>query len=193
MEAVATGLVARSQAHDWPINHLVAEQHDDPMYRAYKLGPVSTPAHTLGNGQARQGLLHQLRHQLHRGLALLHGTVNHPGTLVGFQGVELVGSHAQRGGKAGQRPGRVAGVVEGGLDRRTTFLNRLVRLGIGQAPDPDRQTARCRESLNPAEFDTSLLQTPGNALGEGVRQWFEGLWGQLFGAQFDQKILCCHD
>ena len=130
VEAVTAGLVTRSQAHDGRLNHLVAEQHDYPVHRAHEFGAVGTPAHALGNRQAGQGLLHQFRHQFHGGLALLDRAVDHPGTLVGFQGVELVRSYAQRGGEPGQCAGRVAGIVERCFDGRATFFNWLVRLGI---------------------------------------------------------------
>ena len=54
MEAVTAGLVARSQAHDGRLDHLVAEQHYYPVHRTHELGTVGTPAHALGNRQRGQ-------------------------------------------------------------------------------------------------------------------------------------------
>ena len=193
MEAVAAGLVAWRQAHNRGINDLVAVQQHQPVHGPDKFGPVGTPAHALGNGKAGQGLFDQFRHQFYGWLALLYRAVNHPGTLVGFQSIELVRGYAEGGRKARERPGWIAGIVEGRLDSRPALFHRFVWLGIRQVADTDGETTGRGKGLDLAERDSRFLQTPGNTLGEGIRQWLEGLGGQFFSAQFDQKILCCHD
>ncbi len=190
---MAAGFVAGLQVHHRRFNHGVAVKLHQPVHRAYEFGFAGTPAHALGNGQCGQGFLHQLGHQFDGGLALFDGAVHQPGALVGFQGVELVRGNAQGGGKTGQGPGGVAGVVEGGFYGRAALFDRLVGLGIGQVTDAHGQAAGGREAFHGTEFYAGFFQAFDNALGEGVRQWLEGFRRQFLGTQFDQKILCCHD
>src|SRR5690554_6484437 len=193
MKAVAHGFVAWRQPHDGRINNFIAEQHNQPMYRPNELSAVSAPAHALGNRQRRKRLLNQPGHQIHRWLTLLYGAVNQPGTFIGLQRVELIRSYAQRGGEAGKSTCWVAGVIKRGFHGRAAFFNGLVGLGIGQIAYAYSYTARRSKGFYLTECDASFFQTLGDTLSERIRQWLECFRGQFFNAQFDQKILLCHD
>ena len=193
VEPVATGLVAGLEVHHRCFNHLVAVQQNQPVYRAHEFRLPGTPAHAFGNGQGGQGFVHQIRHQFYGGLALLNGTVHQPGTLVGLHGVELIRGNPQGGGEAGQRPGGVTGIIKRCFHGRAALLDRFVRLGIGQVPDTYRQTTGCCEAFHRTKGYAGFFQAFDNALGESVREGLESFRRQLLGAQFDQKILSCHD
>ena len=163
------------------------------MHWTHELGSVRAPAHAFWNRQCGQGLVYQFRHQFNGGTAFLDGAIDYPGALVGFHRIKLVRCHAQGGGEAGQCPGGVAGIVERSFHGRAAFFHRFVRLSVFQVPYPDGKPAWCGKSFHFAELNTGLFQAIGNATGKRVRQWLEGLGRQLFSAQFDQKILFCHD
>ena len=185
---MTTGGVARFQAEDFSINHLLTEQHQQPLHRPDKLGTPGSPAHALGNGQIVQGVADDLPEQIASGLTFFHRAIDQPCT---FGGIFLlkVGKRDPIGtGKTECRLAGIAlGVVSGSHSRPFAFKV-LVRLGGIQTGNQQRQTTGGSKRFAAVKADLRFFQPGNNALGERFAKGFQRLWRQLFGTQLDQKV-----
>lgn len=111
VEAVATGFAPGFLGEDLALDHIVAEQHHQPLGRTHELLAASCPAHPLGNRQFVQRGLDDARQQAGGRLAgdgLAEAQLR---TAL----VDLLQIHAALLGEAQGCLGRVTAGVEGGL------------------------------------------------------------------------------
>ena len=188
MEAMATGHAIGLLREDFAVDHSVAEQHHQPLGRAHELVAPGGPAHALGNRQVVQRVLHDGRQQLHRWLA---------GDVLGeaqfrAAAVNLGDIHPALAGEAQGGLGRVAVGIEGGLQGRAVEVHAAVGLLFFELLDQHCQAARRGVYAAGGVAQAGGLQTFLDAFEEGLTEAFQGFGWQLFGAQFDQEILCTH-
>ncbi len=69
VEAVATGFTAGFLRQDGAVDHLVAQQHHQPLGRAHELFTAGRPAHALGNRQVVERIFDDGWQQADGGLA----------------------------------------------------------------------------------------------------------------------------
>ena len=186
---MTTGRVASLQAQHFAVNYLRAEQHHQPLHRTHEFNARSAPAHTLGNRQLVEAVLHDGRQQLN-GVFALYRALNHQ--LAILTGLQIGCGCTGTGSKAFGGFGWLTIGVKGDIGWRAVEDFFLVCLLGFECFDAHRQTAWCGERDNGTKIQTGVFQALFDAGGECGRQVFQRLWWQLFGTQFNQKILCTH-
>ena len=106
--------------------------------------------------------------------------------------VDLSQADTTLAGKALGGLGRVAVGVECRLQRRAIELSGAVRLLGCQRFDQHGQAARRGVVAGFGVAQTGVLQAAFNPGQKGFGQFLQGLGRQLFGAQFNEKILRLH-
>ncbi|MNF92207.1 hypothetical protein D3C84_748440 [compost metagenome] len=188
VEAVAARHATGLLGEDGAVDHLLTEQHHQPLGRPHELLATGSPAHALGDRQLVQRVLDDTRQQAGGRLA---GDALHE---LEFRAaaVDLLEIDAALAGEAQRRLGRLAVLVEGRLHRRAVEVDAAVRLLGGQRRNQHGQAARrgvvARAFVSQASGLEALLDAGEERLGEGLQR----LGWQLFGAQFDQEILGTH-
>ncbi|MNZ65512.1 hypothetical protein D3C78_837090 [compost metagenome] len=187
MEAVATGFTAGLLRQDGAVDHLVAQQHHQPLGRAHELFTAGRPAHALGDRQVVERIFDDGRQQAGGGLARdVLGEAQLGAGLVDFRQI-----HTAFLGKAQGSLGRLA-VFESSLQGRAIDIDAAVRLLHVQLADQHGQAARRGVHLLGGVVQASGLQAFLDAGQEGVAEGGQGFGWQLFGAQFYQEILSTH-
>ncbi|MNM06476.1 hypothetical protein D3C81_164880 [compost metagenome] len=188
MEAVATGFTAGLLRQNGAVDHLVAQQHYQPLGRAHELFTAGRPAHALGDRQVVQRIFDDGRQQVSGGLARdVLGEAQLGAALVDFGQF-----HTALLGEAQRSLGRLAFGVEGSLQGRAVDVDAAVRLLHVQLANQHGQTTRRGVHLLAGVVQASGLQAFFDTGQEGVAEAGEGLGWQLFGAQFYQEILSTH-
>ncbi len=207
LEAVAVGGIAGREAqHRDGQQHLGAVQRHEAVRGAHEThaGPArlfaargELVAHHLGDGQFRHGFLQGLLQPFGQGRAA-HGAVQEQGLGLAVGRTAQAG-HGRRVGAQGselleQRGRGIAGCVQAHRDGHELLRDGLVgclRCDFGdvggQAPGRGiGRQARCGggEALG--------LQLREQHAGEGVAELLQGLRGQLFDEQFNEKIRMGH-
>ena len=188
VEAVATGHAPGLLGEDLAVDHMLAVQHDQPLGRTDEFFLARGPAHALGDRQLIQGGFDDARQQADGAL---------PGdALAELQLraalVDLAQLDAALLGEAEGGLGRVAVLVEGGLHGRPVEVDGAVRLLAGQGLDQHGQAARRGVVTGALVAQAGGLEAFLDARQEGLAEALQGLGWQLFGAQFDQEIMCTH-
>ncbi len=188
VEAVAAGFATGALGEDLAVDHLLAEQHHQPLGRTDELFLACGPAHALGNRQVVQRSLDDTRQQLGGGL-----TFDGAAELeLGPAAVDFGQVHAAFAGETQGSLGRLTVGVEGGLHRRAVEVDAAVRLLGGQLLDQHGQATRCGVGLGLGKAQAGVLQALLDAGAEGFGQLGERFRWQFFGTQFDEEIQCTH-
>ena len=189
VETVATGGIAGFQAQHFTVYYVVAEQHHQPLHRTHEFNAGSTPAHALRDWQLVEAVLHDGRQQLN-GALTFDGALNHQlAILTGFQ---VSSGGAGTGRKAFSGFGQLAFGVVGDIGRWAVNGFFLIGLLGFQRGDAHGQTTWGGERHHSAKVQAGVFQALFNAGGKSTGQGFQCLRWQLFGTQFNQKILCTH-
>ena len=188
VEAVTTGIAAGFLGKDGAIDDLVTEQHHQPLGRTHELFLARAPAHALGDRQVVQGVFDDGRQQAGGRLAF----DDLAETQFRAALVDLAQLDATLLGKAQCRLGRVAFGVEGGLAWRAVEVDAAVRLLGFQRGQQHRQATRRGVDFFRLELQAGALQAFFDTGQERIGQGVQCLGWQLFGAQFNQKILSTH-
>ncbi len=106
--------------------------------------------------------------------------------------VDLVDVHTALAGEAQGGLGRVAVGIEGGLDGRTVEVHAAVGLLLFELLDQHGQAARRGVHAAGGVAQTGSLEAFLDTGEEGVTETFQRFRWQLFGAQFNQEIVCTH-
>ncbi len=188
VEAVAAGQVTGTLRENLAGHDLITQQHDQPLGRADEFGLAGTPAHALGNRQRGQCGVNDAGQQIGGRLArdVLYEAQLRT-TLV-----DLGQADTALAGKAFGGFGRVAVGVKRRLYGRAIELGGAVGLLGCQRLDQHGQAARRGVVAGLGVAQTGVFQTSFNPGQEGFGQLLQGLGRQLFGAQFNEKILRLH-
>ena len=188
VEAVATGNPAGALGEDFAIDHLVTEQHHQPLAWADKFGLARAPAHTFRDRQLVQRGFDDGRQQAGRSLAWDALAEFQLGAIL----VDLAQLDATLFGEAQRGLRRVAVLVERCLYGRAVEIDGAVRLLGCELFHQHGQTARRSVIAYVAVAKTSSLEAFLYAGQEGFAEGFQGFRWQLFGAQFYQEITGTH-
>ncbi|MCY1433516.1 hypothetical protein D9M71_495470 [compost metagenome] len=188
VEAVAAGFATGLLGEDLAVDHVVAEEHHQPLGRTDELVAARGPAHALGNRQLVQRGFDDARQQVDGrlagdGLAELQ---------LRAAAVDLLDVDAALAGEAQGGLGRLAFGIEGGLYRRTIEVDGAVRLLHGELVDLHGQAARRGVAAGGGVAEAGGLQALLDAGEEGFAEALQRFRRQLFGAQFNQEILRAH-
>ncbi|MNZ54241.1 hypothetical protein D3C78_721390 [compost metagenome] len=180
----ATGLLGE----DLAVDHVVAEEHHQPLGRTDELVAARGPAHAFGNRQIVQRGFDDARQQADGRLA--------GNSLAELQFrtalVDQLQVDAALLGEAEGGRGRVAIGIERGLQRRAVEVHAAVRLLHGELVDLHGQTTRGGVAAGGGVAEAGGLQTLLDAGEEGFAEALQRFRRQLFGAQFNQEILRAH-
>ncbi len=188
VEAVAAGFAPGTLGEYLAIDHLLAEEHHQPLGRTDEFFLACSPAHALGDRQIVQRGLDDAWQQLGGRLAL-DGTAE---LELRPAAIDLGKVDATLAGKAQGGLGRLTVGVEGGLHRRAVEVDAAIRLLSRQLLDQHRQAARRGVGLGFHEVQAGVLQALLDTGAESFGQLGERLRWQFFGTQFDEEIQCTH-
>ena len=188
VETMATGHTAGLLREDFAIDHVVTEQHHQPLGRADELFLACSPAHALGDRQIIQCGFNDARQQTDGALTGDRLAEFQLGATL----VDLAQLDTALLGKAEGRLGRVAVLVEGCLHGRSVEIDGAVRLLAGQLVDMHGEAARRSVVAGALIAQAGGLETLFDASQEGFAEALQSLGWQLFGAQFNQEIMCTH-
>ncbi len=184
--AVATGAVAEQLQ----VQHVVAEQRDDPVHRSQEALLATAPAHRLGQRQRRHRLLDQRRQQRARirtGLAL---AMHEPFALVAGDPLQRSPLDPAGLGETEQRAGGLTLAIQAGRHRRTTPLAVLIGLLERDCGDLHRQPARRpqRDAALGGKGDASLAQPLQQPVAQVLSQPGQAGGREFLATQFKQQI-----
>jgi hypothetical protein len=187
-EAMAEGQVRRGDAQHLAGHHILAEQHQHPVHRAYELRLAGAPAHAPGDRQCVERGLHDARQQARGRRARLGAAIHQPRALRRLEALERPDLDA-----ASLREGegclhRRALRIEGRLDRRTAALDRAIGLSLREPAHAHREPPRCGEALDGTVLEPGLAESPGDSVGKRSGQCQQRLRRQFLSADLDQEI-----
>ncbi len=185
---MTTGITTGLLGEDGAVDDVVTEQHHQPLGRAYEFFLACTPAHALGDRQVVQRVFNDRWQQAGSRLA----GDDLAETQFRAALVDLAQLDAALLGEAKGRLGRVTFSVKSGLTRRAVEVDAAVRLLGFQRGQQHGQAAWRGIDFFCGEFQAGALQAFFDTGQERVGQGIECLGRQLFGAQFNQKILSTH-
>ncbi len=188
-ETMAARLASAAQAQDLAFNDDRAMQHHQPVRRPHEAVVVIGPAHGLGNRQALERFLDDVRQQRRDRLARFHAAVDEPGALVGFQLFQLLHADAARLRETDQRLARLALRIQCGVHGRAAALDRLLRLRRSHLGNMDGQTPRCHVQARLVQRgrNAALAEPFADAVQERGTQFVQRFRRQFFGAQLNQQ------